>query len=70
MTGSYQGFAAARVHGVLLHRQPHRQRPGFLDLTDYMTPAQRRLIAFKSVLGAFILIVVFSVAGNSWRITP
>ena len=65
MTGSYIGFATAVFMGFFSIVNPIANVPVFLDLTDYMTPAQRRQIALKSVIVAFIIIVVFSVAGNS-----
>lgn len=64
MTGSYLGFAAAVFVGFFSIVNPIANVPVFLDLTDYMTPAQRKQIALKSVIVAFILIVVFSIAGN------
>lgn len=65
MTGSYLGFAAAVFMGFFSIVNPIANVPVFLDLTDYMTPAKRKQIAFKSVLVAFIIIVIFSIAGNT-----
>lgn len=65
MTGGYLGFAAAVFMGVFSIVNPIANVPVFLDLRDYMTSAQRKQIAFKSLLVAFIIIVIFSIAGNT-----
>ncbi|MGX5818045.1 MarC family protein [Chitinophaga lutea] len=66
MTGdNYAGFAAAVFMGFFSIVNPIANVPVFLDLTGYMTPEQRRKIAFKAVAVAFIIITVFSLAGNT-----
>ncbi|RPD38524.1 MarC family protein [Chitinophaga barathri] len=65
MTANYYGFAAAVFMGFFSIVNPIANVPVFLDLTGYMTPAQRKKIAFKSVVVAFIIITIFCVAGTA-----
>lgn len=61
---NYFAFATTVFMGLLAIVNPISAIPVFMELTSYMDKKAKRNIATKSVLVAFCIIVVFSVAGK------
>ncbi|HVI48545.1 MAG TPA: MarC family protein [Chitinophaga sp.] len=61
---NYIAFATTVFMGLLAIVNPISAIPVFLELTSYMDRKAKRNIATKSVLIAFCIILVFSVAGK------
>ncbi|WP_223151349.1 MarC family protein [Chitinophaga varians] len=61
---NYFAFATTVFMGLLAIVNPISAIPVFMELTSYMDKKAKRNIATKSVLIAFCIIVVFSVAGK------
>lgn len=64
MIENYFAFATTVFMGLLAIVNPISAIPVFLELTDYMGDKQKRNVAAKSVLVAFCIILVFSIAGK------
>ncbi|NML39226.1 NAAT family transporter [Chitinophaga sp. G-6-1-13] len=61
---NYFAFATTVFMGLLAIVNPISAIPVFMELTSYMDKKAKRNIATKSVLVAFCIILVFSVAGK------
>lgn len=64
MTDALLVFLPKVFFGFLAIMNPIANTPIFMGMTEELTPAQKRKVAFKSVTIAFIITAVFAVAGR------